>query len=65
MRYRLHTDAEGVWTTFWFEKNLQGDVVAVYNASGTKILSYKYDAWGSFTSTTHSTTGANINLLRL
>ena len=31
MRYRRSTDTEGVWYTFWYEKNLQGDVVAVYN----------------------------------
>ena len=31
-----------------------GDVVAVYNSSGTKLVSYKYDAWGNFTTTTHA-----------
>ena len=31
MRYRRSTDTEGVWYTFWYEKNLQGDVIAVYN----------------------------------
>ena len=55
MRYRTHTQSSGSWTTYWFEKNLQGDIVAVYNSAGTKILSYKYDAWGNFTSTTHAT----------
>ena len=55
MRYRKHTDAEDSWTTYWFEKNVLGDIVAVYSSSGTKILSYKYDAWGNFTSTTHAT----------
>jgi len=41
------------WTTgntdfsiYFFEKNLQGDIVAVYNAEGEKIGSYTYDAWG-------------------
>ena len=55
MRYRKHTQASGSWTTYWFEKNMFGDVVAVYNSSGTKLVSYKYDAWGNFTSTTHAT----------
>ena len=32
---------------FYFEKNLQGDVVAVYNENGVKVLSYTYDAWGN------------------
>ena len=36
---------------FFFEKNLQGDIVAIYNDSGTKIASYVYDAWGNFTKT--------------
>ena len=26
--------------------NLQGDVIALVNASGTKVGEYKYDAWG-------------------
>ena len=41
-----------------FEKNLQGDVVAVYNSSGTKLASYTYDAWGKVT-TTYSNGGAS------
>ena len=54
MRYRKHTDAEDSWTTYWFEKNMFGDVVAVYSSAGTKLVSYKYDAWGNFTTTTHA-----------
>lgn len=34
---------------FFFEKNLQGDVVGIYNANGKKICTYKYDAWGECT----------------
>ena len=67
MRYRTHTQSSGSWTTYWFEKNMFGDVVAIYNSSGTKILSYKYDAWGNFTSTTHaadSIGGASKNPFR-
>jgi len=33
---------------------LQGDIIAIYNASGTKIGSYNYDAWGNFTVTKSS-----------
>ena len=29
--------------------NSQGDVVAIYNTSGTKLISYEYDAWGNAT----------------
>ena len=35
-----------VWNVFWYDKNLQGDVVAVYNSAGTKLVSYTYNAWG-------------------
>ena len=34
-----------------FEKNLQGDIVAVYSENGTKLISYTYDAWGNCTTT--------------
>ena len=51
MQYRNTSYAEGVFDTFWFEKNLQGDVVAIYNNAGVKLASYIYDAWGNFTVT--------------
>ena len=35
----------------FFEKNLQGDIVAVYNSNGKKICTYTYDAWGNCTTT--------------
>ena len=47
MQYRNTSYAEGTFDTYWFEKNLQGDVVAVYNQAGTKLISYTYDAWGN------------------
>ena len=34
----------------YYEKNLQGDVVGLLDARGTKIASYAYDAWGNVTS---------------
>ena len=33
-------------TTYLYEKNLQGDVIGIYNTSGTKVVTYVYDAWG-------------------
>ena len=51
--------AEGVFYSFWFDRNLQGDVVAVYNETGTKVLSYSYDAWGNKTTTVHNGSGTN------
>ena len=47
MQYRNTSYAEGVFDTYWFEKNLQGDIVAVYNQAGTKLIAYTYDAWGN------------------
>ena len=41
------------WDVLWYEKNIFGDVVAVYDASGTKLESYTYDAYGNCTVTMH------------
>ncbi len=49
MQYHASSYAEGVFDSSWFEKNAQGDIVAVYSANGTKLASYTYDAWGNFT----------------
>ena len=38
--------------TFYFDKNIKGDVIALYNSSGTKVASYIYDAWGNCTTKT-------------
>jgi len=46
-KYRENSYSASTWDTFWYEKNLQGDVIAIYNNSGTKLASYRYDAWGS------------------
>ena len=47
MQYRKSSYAAGVYDTFYFEKNLQGDIIAIYTESGRKILEYTYDAWGN------------------
>ncbi len=46
--------------------NAQGDVVALYNWSGTKVAEYSYDAWGNCTIVSDSTsTGiATLNPFR-
>ena len=46
-QYRESTYAADVWDTFWFDKNLFGDIVAVYDEDGTSLVYYVYDAWGS------------------
>ena len=37
----------GTYSYYFFEKNLQGDIIAIYNASGVQICTYTYDAWGN------------------
>ena len=55
MQYHAAGSASTTWDTYWFEKNLQGDVVAIYNSVGAKLISYTYDAWGNFTPPEDST----------
>ena len=47
MQVRSLSSSSSTWTPYWYEKNLQGDIVAIYNNAGTKLASYTYDAWGS------------------
>ncbi len=68
MMYRTTSYDIADWDVFWFEKNLQGDVVAVYNNVGTKVATYNYsDAWGNHLvsySYGGSSTGAQYNPFR-
>ena len=53
-------------TAYYYTVNLQGDVMAIVDASGTSVVSYAYDAWGnvlSVTGTMADTLG-EINPLR-
>ena len=47
MLYRDASYAQGEFDVYWYEKNLFGDVIAVYDSDGTKLVSYTYDAWGN------------------
>lgn len=49
MGMRYLPSGSATWQMYIYDKNLQGDIVAVYNTSGTKLVSYKYDAWGNCT----------------
>ena len=67
MQYRNSSYSNETFNTYWFEKNLQGDIVAVYNENGTKLVSYTYDAWGKVTTTYHNSgayTAAQYNSFR-
>jgi RHS repeat-associated protein len=41
-------------TTYYYEKNVQGDVIGIIDDTGTKVVSYVYDSWGKIISTTGS-----------
>ena len=42
------------WDVYFYQKNLHGDIVAIYDEYGDKLVSYKYDAWGNFTTQYHN-----------
>ena len=56
MVYRNHTMDEDEFEYYLFEKNLQGDIVAVYDEYGFAAVTYTYDAWGNVTETLYDTT---------
>ena len=60
MMYRTTNYAVGDFDVFWYEKNLQGDIVAVYNSDGVACVTYKYDAWGNCTESDILTSGTNV-----
>ena len=47
MQYTNSTTA--TTNTYYFLRNLQGDVVAIYDTTGNKVVEYSYDAWGNCT----------------
>jgi len=63
---RKSTYAENVWDVYWYGKNLQDDIVAIYSSTGTILATYKYNAWGETTKIYSnggaSTTAAYSNL---
>ena len=58
MQYRTSNYASRVFDAYFFEKNVQGDIIGVYNSTGKKIGAYTYDAWGKC-----SLSGANGNTI--
>ena len=64
MRFSYGTDGRPLVISYndvpyYYITNLQGDVVAIVNSSGTAVVSYVYDAWGRVITTVDNT---NINL---
>ena len=68
MQYRSRSYSDDRFDVYWFERNLQGDILAVYDQRGTKLISYTYDAWGNVTTSYHngctSSSAANYNPFR-
>ena len=60
MSYRENSYGQYQWDVYWFDLNLQGDIVAVYNKTGVKLVSYSYDPWGKCT-VSYSNGGANTS----
>ena len=53
-------------TQYYYVKNLQGDVVAIANSTGTIVVNYTYDAWGNilYVSGSMASTIGAINPIR-
>ena len=65
LQYRTSSYEAGQFDTYYFEKNIFGDIVAVYTDTGTKIGSYTYDAWGNCTvSLASGTTSLQKSIVR-
>ena len=41
-------------TVYYYVTNIQGDVIAILNSSGSPVVTYTYDAWGKILSTSGS-----------
>ena len=57
IRYK---DNSGTVNDYYFVCNWRGDVIQIYNASGTLVGSYTYDAWGRVTENATSADTQNI-----
>ena len=44
--YALKHKVGGVYTTYYYITNLQGDVLSIINSSGTAVATYTYDPYG-------------------
>ena len=49
---------------YHFQKNLQNDIIAIYNESGIKVAAYEYDAWGNHTITLDTNSIGSLNPFR-
>ena len=49
---------------YYFQRNLLGDVIGIYDTSGAKVGGYAYDAWGNCTITLNTNGIATKNPIR-
>ena len=49
MMYRNSSYADKQFDYYLYEKDVFGNIIAIYNEAGTKVASYCYDAWGNCT----------------
>ena len=56
--------ANGATNPYFFERNLLGDVIGIYDTNGVQVAKYKYDAWGNCTITLGTTNIATRNPIR-
>jgi len=64
----IYTPSGGTATTYYYVLDLQGDIIALLNASGSVIARYTYNAWGKLLSVTDANgvaimDGTNIALI--
>ncbi len=45
-RYRNSTYNEGEFKNYIYGKNVQGDIIYIFNITGDKVAEFAYDAWG-------------------
>ena len=55
---------DGSANTYYFQRNLFGDVIGIYDTSGTKVGGYAYDAWGNCTVTLNAKSIVTRNPIR-
>ena len=57
--------ANGTTRNYYYERNVFGDVIGIYDMSGNRVVEYAYDAWGNCTLYNVSNyTLANLNPIR-
>ncbi|MBE6697036.1 MAG: RHS repeat-associated core domain-containing protein [Ruminococcaceae bacterium] len=60
----MYTGTNGETATYYFRRNLLGDVIGIYNTNGAKVGGYAYDAWGNCTITLNTNGIATKNPIR-